>query len=131
MGAYLLGTVVSSAGYDRRLEGRTLLLAVVGLLVLVFVGTPLWIRYGGAKQGSVPYIPPDPRFVMAAGRKIAFTTGDLAAGDILLCQNQGVLIGARVPKSGHTTQAQFVGSEHTATIKVHMRADGVVIAHCA
>lgn len=104
---------------------------VVGLLALVFVGTPLWIRYGGAEQGSLPYIPQNPRVAMGSGQKFSFAAGDLAIGDSILCSNHGVLVGARVPKPGHTTVAQFTGSEWTATIKVHMASDGVVVARCA
>ena len=115
----------------RNLEGRTLLLAVVGLLVLVFVGMPLGSGTEAQRQGSVPYIPPDPRFVMAAGRTLGLRTGDPFSRrrHPAVPEPKGVLIRARVPKSGHTDpRTQFVGSEHTATIKVHMRADGVVIA---
>jgi hypothetical protein len=104
---------------------------VVGLLVLVFVAVPLWIRYGGVEQSPLPYIPSTPRATIFSGQKIAFKPGDLAAGDSLLCENRGVLIGAKVPKPGHTTSAQFVGTGATASIKIHVRADGVVIARCA
>jgi hypothetical protein len=118
------------AGADeRRSEGKTLLLVGVGLLVLFFVGVPLWI-VGGAKQGPLPYIPENPAAIVFGGQKRAFKAGDLAVGDSLLCENFGVLVGARVPKPGHTTTAQFVGSEHTATIKIRVRNDGVVIARC-
>jgi hypothetical protein len=118
------------AGEVHRSEGRAGLL-VVGLLVLVFAAVPLWIRYGAAEQGPLPYIPNSPVVTFFSGQKIAFAAGDLAAGDPLLCENHGVLIGAKVPNAGHTTKAQFVGSEWRATIKIHVREDGVVIAHCA
>ena len=98
--------------------------------MLLFAGVPLWIRYGGAEQGPLPYIPENPAAIIFGGQKIAFASGDLAIGDSLLCENFGVLVGAKVPKPGHTTTAQFVGSEHTATIKIHVREDGVVIARC-
>ena len=125
----VLGVVVSGADDVHHAEGKTVWL-VVGLLALVFVAVPLWIRYGGAKQGPLPYIPEGPAATIFGGQKIAFKAKDLAAGDSLLCNNYGVLVGARVPKPGHTTTAQFVGSEHTATITVHVRDDGVVIARC-
>jgi hypothetical protein len=91
---------------------------------------PLWVLYGGAEQGPLPYIPENPAGIIFGGQKIAFAAGDLAAGDSLLCENFGVLVGAKVPKPGHTTTAQFVGSEHTATIKIRVRDDGAVIARC-
>lgn len=122
--------MVVAAGDVRRSEGKTVLL-VVGLLVLVFVGVPLWIGYGGAKQGPLPYIPDNPASTIFGGQKIAFKAGDLAVGDSLLCEHFGVLVGARVPKPAHTTHAQFVGSEHAGSIKIHMRGDGVVIARCS
>jgi hypothetical protein len=68
--------------------------------------------------------------IIFGGQKIAFKAGDLAVGDSVLCENFGVLVGARVPKSGHTTHAHFVGSEHTASIEIRRREDGVVIARC-
>ncbi len=104
---------------------------MVGLIALVFAGVPLWIRYGGAEQGPLPYIPSNPAAIIFGGQKIAFKTGDLAVGDSLLCEHFGALVGAKVPKPGQTTHAQFVGSEHTASIKIHTRPDGVVIARCA
>ncbi len=128
-GVIVFGAVVSSADVHRS-EGKFVWL-LVGLLVLVFVGVPLWIRYGGSKQGPLPYIPQNPRVAMGSGQKFSFAAGDLAVGDSMLCSNHGVLVGARVPKPGHTTVAQFVGSEWTATIKIHVRRHGVVIARCA
>ncbi len=122
--------MIAVAGDVHRSEGKTVWLLVVGLLVLVFVAVPLWIRYWGAEQGSLPYIPENPAATIFGGQKIAFAAGDLAAGDSLLCENFGVLVGAKVPKPGHTTTAQFVGSEHTATIKIRARDDGAVIARC-
>ena len=122
--------LVVVAGEIHRSEGRVWLV-VVGLLVLVFAAVPLWIRYGGAEQGPLPFIPDSPVVTFFSGQKIAFAAGDLAAGDPLLCENHGTLVGAKVPKAGHTTKAQFVSSEWTATIKIHVRADGVVIARCA
>ena len=118
------------AGDVRRSEGKTWLL-VVALLVLVFAAVPLWIRYGAAKQGPLPYIPVNPVVTFFSGQRIVFAVGDLAVGDSLLCENHGVLVGARVPTQSHTTVAQFAGSEWTATVKVHMTNDGVVIARCA
>ena len=127
-----LGTVlvVVVAGEVHRSEGKVWLLAV-GLLLLVFAAVPLWIGYGAAEQGPLPYIPSNPAVSFGSGQKIAFAAGDLAVGDGVLCENHGVLVGALVPKAGHTVVAQFVGSEWTATVKIHVRADGVVIARCA
>ena len=112
-----------------RSEGKSVWL-LVGLLALLFAGVPLWIRYGGPEQGPLPYIPENPAAIVFGGQKIAFKAGDLATGDSLLCENFGVLVGAKVPKPGHTTHAQFVGSEHTASINIHVRDDGIVIARC-
>jgi hypothetical protein len=117
MGVYRLGAVASTAGDDRRMEAKTILLLAVGLTVLVFVAVPVWIRYGGAKQGPLPYIPWNPAVTFGSGEKIAFAASDLAVGDGVLCENHGVLVGAPVPKLGQTTVAQFVGSDWTATIK--------------
>ena len=126
----VFGAVVSDRGDVQRSEGTTVWL-LVGLLVLAFAGLPLWIRYGGAEQGPLPYIPANPAATIFGGQKIAFKAGDLAAGDSLLCENFGVLVGAKVPKPGHTTHAQFVGSEHAASFTIRTRDDGVVIARCA
>jgi hypothetical protein len=115
---------------QHRSEGRVWLL-VVGLLVVGFVAVPFWIRYGAAEQGPLPYIPTNPAVTFFSGQRLLFAAGDLAAGDPLLCENHGVLIGAQVPMSGHTTTAQFVGSEWRATIKIRVRNDGVVTAACA
>ena len=63
------GTVlVVVAGEVHRSEGRVWLL-VVGLLVLIFAAVPLWIRYGAAKQGPLPYIPEDPAVTFFSGRR--------------------------------------------------------------
>ena len=119
-----------SADDGHRSEGKSALVWV-GLLVLIFIAVPLWIRYGGPEQGPLPFIPNNPAAVIFSGQKIAFAAGDLAVGDALLCENHGVLVGARVPKPGQTTHAQFVGSQYTASIKIQTRDDGVVIARCA
>jgi hypothetical protein len=68
--------------------------------------------------------------VLSVGQKITFAAGDLAVGDGLLCENHGVLVGAYVPKPGHTVRNQLVGSQGTATMVIHTRPDGVVIARC-
>jgi hypothetical protein len=122
--------VVVTADDVHRSEGRSVLL-LVGLLALVFIAVPLWIRYGGSKAGPLPYIPDSPTATLGGGQKITFAAGDLAAGDSLLCQSQGVLVGAFVPKPGHTTSASFVGTGHTTTIQIRVRDDGVVIARCS
>jgi hypothetical protein len=125
------GAVVSIAGDNRTREGKAVSFVAVGLMVLVFVAVPLWIRYGGSKVGALPFIPESPLATLGGGEKIAFAARDLAVGDALLCDTHGVLVGARVPEPGHTTRAQFVGTNYTATISVHVRDDGVVIARCA
>src|ERR1022692_1461754 len=119
MGGYRPGAAVSSAGDDRRSEGKTVSLLAVGLIVLVFVVVPLWIRYGGSKVGPLPFIPENPVATLGGGEKIAFAAGDLAVGDALMCDTHGVLVGAKVPKAGRTTRAQFVGTDYTASISIH------------
>jgi hypothetical protein len=121
--------VVSSTSDAHRSDGKLTLL-VVALLALVFVGVPVAIRYGGTTHGSLPYIPDNPVASIGGGQKIAFAAGDLAVGDALMCSTRGVLVGAKVPKPGHTTTARFVGSEWTSTIDIRVRPDGVVIARC-
>lgn len=69
--------------------------------------------------------------MLEGGQKIAFAADDLTAGDGLLCQSQGLNVGAWVPKPGHSTRAQVVGPLYTASIRIHTREDGVVIAPCA
>ena len=121
--------MVVVAGEVHHSEGKSVWL-LLGLLALLFAGVPLWIRYGGAEQGPLPYIPANPAAIVFGGQKIAFKAGDLSVGDSLLCENFGVLVGAKVPKPGHRLTAQFVGSEHTATITIRTLNDGVVIARC-
>jgi hypothetical protein len=103
----------------------------VGLIALVFAVPPLWIRYGGSSPGPLPPMPANPVAVLQSGQKIAFAAGDLTTGAGLLCENNGVRVGAWVPKPGHTTHSQFVGSEWTASFRIHMRTDGAVIARCS
>jgi hypothetical protein len=121
--------VVLAADDARHADGKAVWL-LIGAAALVFVALPLWIRFGGTTPGPLPPIPENPSVVMSAGQKIAFAAGDLAVGDSLLCENQGVLVGAWVPKPGHTAHSQFVGSGGTATISIQTRRDGVVIARC-
>ena len=102
----------------------------LGCLYWSSSAVPLWIRYGGAEQGPLPYIPENPAAISSAARRSRLRPETSPSGDSLLCENFGVLVGAKVPKPGHTTTAQFVGSEHTATIKIRVRDDGVVIARC-
>jgi hypothetical protein len=121
--------VVLAADDVRHADGKAVWL-LIGAVALVFVALALWIRFGGTAPGPLPPIPENPSAVLGAGQKIAFAAGDLAVGDSLLCENQGVLVGAWVPKPGHTAHAQLVASEATATIAIHTRRDGVVIARC-
>jgi len=119
-----------AAGVVHRAERRTVWLPV-SLIALVFAVPPLWIRYGGSAPGRLPPTPADPVAVLEEGQKIAFAAGDLVTGDGLLCENQEVRVGAWVPEPDHTTHAQLVGSEWTASIRIHTRSDGAVIVHCS
>lgn len=127
---YRPSAVVEAGGDVQRTEGKTGLL-LVGLIALVFVALPLFIRYGGADPGPLAPIPEDPVAVLEGGQKVAFAAGDLTVGDGLLCQSQGLNVGAWVPKPGHTTRAHVVGPFYTASIQIRTRDDGVVIARCA
>jgi len=113
-----------------RAERKTAWLGI-GLIALVVALPPLWIRYGGSSPGPLPPIPANPAAVLESGQKIAFAAGDLTTGAGLLCENQGVRVGAWVPRPGHTTHARFVGSEWTASIRIRTRTDGAVIVHCS
>jgi len=119
-----------AAGAAARIERRSVWLPV-GLIALAFAVAPLWIRYGGSAPGPLPPMPANPLVVLQGGQKIAFAPGDLVAGDGLLCENNGVRVGAWVPKPGRTSRAQFVGSEWTASFRIHTRPDGAVIARCS
>ena len=127
--AIVPGSVVLAADGVRHRDGKAVWL-LIAVAALVFVALPLWIRFGGSTPPPLPPIPQSPVAVLSAGQKIAFAAGDLAVGDGLLCENQGMLVGAYVPKPGHTTRNQLVGSQGTATIVVRARSDGVVIARC-
>ena len=127
--AIVPGSVVLAADDVRHSDGRAVWL-LIGVAALVFVSLPLWIRFGGSTPPPLPPIPQSPVAVLSAGQKITFAAGDLAVGDALLCENQGVLVGGYVPKPGHTARNQLVASEGTATISIHTRPDGVVIARC-
>ena len=113
-----------------RAERRNVWLPV-GLIALVFAAPPLWVRYGGSSPGPLPPMPDNPAAVLQSGEKIAFAAGDLTPGAGLLCENKGVRVGAWVPKPGHTTRSQFVGSEWTASFRIHTRTEGAVIARCS
>jgi hypothetical protein len=121
--------VVIAADDVRHTDGKAVWL-LIALAALVFVALPLWIRFGGSTPPPLPPIPQSPSAVLAAGQKITFAAGDLATGDGLLCENQGVLVGAYVPKPGHTARNHLVGSQGTASIEIRTRLDGVVIARC-
>ena len=121
--------MVIAADDVRHHDGKAVWL-LIGVAALVFVALPLWIRFGGSTPAPLPPIPQSPVAVLSAGQKITFAAGDLAVGDGLLCENQGVLVGGYVPKPGHTARNQLVGSQGTATIEIRTRSDGVVIARC-
>ena len=119
-----------AAGDASRSEGKWVLL-VIGVLASVFVVVPLWVRYGGSNAGPLPLIPDNPTATIGGGQRVVFAAGDLAAGDSLLCESEGVLVGGVVPNPGHTTSASFVGTGHTTTIQIRVRDDGVVFARCS
>jgi hypothetical protein len=114
----------------QRREGAAAWL-LVGLTVVAFAALPLWIRFGGSSPGPLPPVPSSPRAILEGGQKIAFAAGDLSRGDGLVCESQGLRVGAWVPKRGLTSHASLIGPNWTATISVHARANGVVIARCA
>lgn len=131
-GGIVWGTVARVAGDVQRAEGKTTWL-LVGLIVLVFVAVPFWIRFGGAASGSLPPAPANPVAILEEGQKIAFAAGDLAVGDGLACEAGGLVVGAWVPKPGHTSNARLVNGDATSTasIKIQARDDGVVIVRCS
>jgi hypothetical protein len=118
------------AADDVRHSDRRAVWLLIGVATLIFVALPLWIRFGGTTPPPLPPIPENPSAVLSVGQKITFAPGDLETGDSLLCTNQGVLVGAYVPRPGHTARSQLVGSEGTATMVIHRRLDGAVIARC-
>jgi hypothetical protein len=120
---------VPAARIDRR-EGAPAWLLVC-LITAAFAFLPTWIRFGGASPGALPPIPADPVAVLEEGQKIAFAAGDLEQGDGLLCESGGLRVGAWVPKRGVTSHSTVSGPNWTASIRIHSRADGVVIARCA
>jgi hypothetical protein len=124
--------VVEVAGEVGRAEGRGTWLVVL-VLALVFLVVPVWVRYGGSASGSLPATPANPVAILGAGQKIAFAHGDLAVGDGLVCQASGMVVGAAVPKPGHTKKTRLVNANDTATatITVQTKDDGVVIARCS
>lgn len=111
-------------------EGRSAWL-VAGALAAVFVVVPLWAVFGGAAAAPLPPTPANPAAVLESRGKIAFAPGDLAVGDGLVCESSGLRVGAWVPELRHTTHAQVVGSNWTASIRIHTRDDGSVIVHCS
>ncbi len=127
--AIVPASVVLAADDVRHRDGKAVWL-LIGAAAVVFVALPLWIRFGGSTPPPLPPIPQSPVAVLSVGQKITFAAGDLAVGDALLCENQGVLVGAYVPKPGHTARNRLVGSEGTASIVIRTRSDGVVIARC-
>ncbi len=113
----------------RRREGAPAWL-LVGLTAVAFAALPLWIRFGGSSPGPLPPVTGNPRAILEGGQKIAFAAGDLSRGDGLVCESQGLRVGAWVPKPGLTSHASLVGPNWTATIRIHARSNGVVIARC-
>ena len=120
---------MTAARLDRR-EGAPAWLLVC-LIAAGFAFLPLWIRFGGSSPGALPPVPADPVAVLEEGQKIAFAAGDLVQGDGLLCESGGLRVGAWVPKRGVTSHSSVSGPNWTASIRVHSRIDGVVIARCA
>ena len=120
---------MAAAKVDRR-EGAPAWLLVC-LLTAAFAFLPLWIRFGGSPTDVLPPVPADPVAVLEQGQKIAFAAGDLEQGDGLLCESGGLRVGAWVPKRGVTSHASVTGPNWIASIRIHSRTDGVVIARCA
>jgi hypothetical protein len=114
-----------------RPEGRTTWL-LVGLLLLVFLAVPLWTLYGGTAPKTLRPTPAKPVATLAAGQKIAFAAGDLVVGDGLICESEGMTVGAWVPQPGHATHARQVNADATkvATIEIRTKDNGAVIARC-
>ena len=111
-------------------EGKATWL-LVGLIAALFLLTPLWIRFGGKDPGPLAPIPENPVLMLQSGQKFSFAAGDLKVGTGLVCEHNGVVTGAWVPRPGHTTSAHLTGLYDTASISIHVRRDGVVIARCA
>ena len=104
---------------------------MAGVLAAVFLAVPFWAVLGGAAAAPLPPTPANPVAVLEKPGKVAFAPGDLAVGDGLVCESSGLRVGAWVPKPRHTTHAQIVGSNWSASIRVRTRDDGSVIVHCS
>jgi len=124
--------VAQAANDVHRTEGKTTWL-LVGLLMLVFFAVPLWTLLGSAARGPLQPTPAKPVATLEAGQKIAFAPGDLTVGDGLVCESGGLSVGAWVPNPGHTTRSRLVNpnATWTASIQIHTRDDGTVIARCS
>ena len=121
---------MSSIDVQRRSEGWPAWL-LVGTVALAFLAVPLWIRYAGSPGRTLPSVPLHPAVVLQSGQRISFAAGDLVTGDGILCQSFGLQVGAWVPKRGVSTVQSLQGPAWTASIRVRMRPDGVVIARCS
>lgn len=123
--------VAQTADDVHRAEGKTTWL-LVGLLMLVFFAVPLWTLLGSGAHSPLQATPASPVASLEAGQKIAFAPGDLTVGDGLLCESGGLSVGAWVPTPGHTTRSRLVNANATwtASIEIHTRDDGTVIARC-
>jgi hypothetical protein len=121
---------VSSIDAQRPSEGWPAWL-LVGVVALVFLLVPLWIRYAGHATMTLPSVPLHPAVVLQGGERISFAPGDLATGDGILCQSFGLQVGAWVPKPGLSTASSLAGPASTASIHVRTRPNGVVIARCS
>jgi hypothetical protein len=104
---------------------------LVGAVALAFLVVPLWVRYAGSPDTTLPAVPAHPAVVLQSGQRISFAAGDLVTGDGILCQSFGLQLGAWVPKPGLSTGATLQGPAWTASIHVRRRPDGVVIARCS
>ena len=121
---------MSSTDVQRRSEGWPAWL-LVGAVALTFLAVPLWIRFAGSPDTTLPTVPLHPAVVLQSGQRISFAPGDLVTGDGILCQSFGLQIGAWVPKPGLSTTAALPGPAWTASVHVRTKPDGVVIARCS
>jgi len=121
---------VPSIDVQRRSEGWPAWL-LVGAVALAFLVVPLWIRFAGHATTTLPSVPLHPAAVLQGGQRISFAAGDLVTGDGILCQSNGLQVGAWVPKRGVSTAATLPGPAWTASIHVRTKPDGVVIARCS
>jgi hypothetical protein len=106
---------------------------VAGLVTLVYLIVPVWTLAGGRRADVIAPVPANPKVTLASGQKIRFAAGDLGAGDAIVCESNGLSVGAYVPRLGHTSNARQVNADATsaASIEIVARRNGTVIASCS